>query len=929
MFLLAWAALNSLLSLPSGQAGSPPVLTLQNRFVKIGVGANGTVLEFSSRAPAHNWATGAPLAVAHKGVQAIACTAAARHGDALELGFGDSGIHAEIRLSAKSDYLKVDVVSAAGDGLDRLDFVDIPMTFKGISGEPFAACALALNLKTNVEELPKPASRLRAICTKRFGFVGASMAIVAAPPASLRIAMQAAVKDAPGLPHSPIGGPWVLGSKISKGSYLFNFGDMTEQKADRWIALAKRLGVTQIDFHGGTSFRFGDCFPNPKTYPNGRASFKAVIDKLHAAGIKAGLHTYAFFIDKKCPWVTPVPDKKLAKDTTFTLAHDLSASDTFVPVLETTEKMNTTTGFFVWNSITLQVDDELITYSGVQKAGQFAFTGCTRGALGTHAAAHSAGAHVGHLKECFGLFVPDPETTLFAQVAQNTADMFNQCGFDMIYLDALDGEGILGGSENAWHYGSQFVFDIFSRVKKAPLMEMSTFHHHLWYVRSRMGAWDHPTRSHKEFIDIHCEANLENERMYLPGELGWWSVRAFTGAQGEPTYIDDMEYLMCKCIGTGNGMALMGIDPDTIEKPSALPRVADLVRRYEEIRLSGKVPEATRKQLAQPGAEFTLTGDLKSGWKFVPVTFNRHKVEDAAGDAKPWSATNLYAAQSPSVRIEALLSADSKPETRQTLADPAAGELKLARQADGVVASLTASVATPDGALGATLVARNNHTPQRGAWAEFRKEFATPQDIRSKQALGLWVNGDSSGALLNVQLLCPSNIVAGIGEHYITLDFTGWRFIELIEPEGNRWAQYSWPYGDPYSIYRETTDYSHISSVGIWVNNLAPEQEVHIGIGPILALPIAEPSLKNPSLSVGANTVTFPGEIPSGGYLEWPGSGTAHIYGRQGELIADVQPVGSITMAPGSNTIMMKSEGMSAGPRSRAKVSLRMGQTSK
>lgn len=929
MFFLAFAALNSLLALPSGQVTSPPVLTVQNRYVKLAIGTNGHVLEFSSRSPAYNWANSAPVAVAHKGSEAIACSSATRHGDTLELGFGSSGIHAQIRLSAKSDYLKVDVASAVGDGLDSLDFVDIPLKLKGTPGEPFTACALALNLNTNVEELPKPASRLRAICTKRFGFVGASMAIVAAPRANLRAAMQAAVKDAPGLPHSPIGGPWALGSKISKGSYLFNFGDMSEQKADRWIALAKRLGVTQIDFHGGTSFRFGDCFPNPKTYPNGRGSFKSVIDKLHAAGIKAGLHTYAFFIDKKCPWVTPVPDKRLAKDTTFTLAHDLSVSDPVVPVLETTERMNTTTGFFVWNSITLQVDDELITYSGVQKSGQFAFTGCTRGALGTRAATHAAGAHVAHLKECFGLFVPDPDTTLLAQVAQSTADMFNECGFDMIYLDALDGEGILGGSENAWHYGSQFVFDIFARVKKAPLMEMSTFHHHLWYVRSRMGAWDHPTRSHKEFIDIHCESNLENERMYLPGELGWWSVRAFTGAQGEPTYLDDMEYLMCKCIGSGNGMALMGIDPDTIEKPSALPRVADLVRKYEEIRLSGKVPEETRKKLAQPGAEFTLIGDLKSGWRFIPVTFSRHKVEDAAGEAKPWIATNPYAAQSPSVRIEALLSADPKSETRQILADPASGEMKLACQANGVVASLATGGATPDGAPGAALIARNNHTPQRGAWAEFRKEFATTLDIRSKQAIGVWVNGDSSGALLNVQLLCPNNIVAGIGEHYILVNFTGWRFIQLIEPEGNRWAQYSWPYGDPYSIYRETTDYSHISSVGIWVNNRAPEQEVHIGIGPIMALPIAEPLLKNATLTVGASTVTFPGDIPSGGYLEWGGSGAAHIYGRQGELIADVQPVGSISLVGGSNTILMKSEGSSAGPRSRAKVSLRMGQTAK
>jgi len=32
---------------------------------------------------------------------------------------------------------------------------------------------------------------------------------------------------------------------------------------------------------------------------------KAVIDKIHAAGMLAGLHTYAFFVAKDSPWVAP------------------------------------------------------------------------------------------------------------------------------------------------------------------------------------------------------------------------------------------------------------------------------------------------------------------------------------------------------------------------------------------------------------------------------------------------------------------------------------------------------------------------------------------------------------------------------------------------------------------------------------------------
>ena len=94
--------------------------------------------------------------------------------------------------------------------------------------------------------------------------------------------------------------------------------------------------MTQIDFHGGSSFRFGDFQPNPTRYPRGRDKSRAVIDELHAAGISAGLHTYAFFIAKDCPWVTPVPDPRLASDATFTLADPLAAEADVLAVSEST-----------------------------------------------------------------------------------------------------------------------------------------------------------------------------------------------------------------------------------------------------------------------------------------------------------------------------------------------------------------------------------------------------------------------------------------------------------------------------------------------------------------------------------------------------------------------------------------------------------------
>ena len=224
--------------------------------------------------------------------------------------------------------------------------------------------------------------------------------------------------------------------------------------------------------------------------------------------------------------------------------------------------------------------DELITYTGVRTEAPWGFTGCERGAHGTKASAHGGGAEVGHLKECFGLFVPDPETTLFGEVAGKAAETANTCGFDMTYMDALDGEDILGGGEWGWHYGSKYVFEFYDRVDHPVLFEASTFHHHIWWVRSRYGAWDYPFRSDKRFIDTHVESNRGAARMFLPANLGWWSIKTWNGVNFEPSFRDNIEYLCCKALGSDTGLSIMGINPETMKR-AVFKRLGGIISTYE------------------------------------------------------------------------------------------------------------------------------------------------------------------------------------------------------------------------------------------------------------------------------------------------------------------------------------------------------------
>lgn len=819
----------------------------------------------------------------------------------LMINFDGPQFSAIMAIQAKKHYLIFEVMSinrnSVGNPISDFDlkefvFANINLALKGKADEPFSACALALNLKTNVVEIPQAMSKLQAICYPRFGFAGAKVAIIGCPQDKLRSVMKEVVSDSTELPKSPIGGPWALDAEINKGSYMFNFGGMSEANVNEWIDLAKKLGINQIDFHGGNSFRFGDCRPNPETYPNGLASFKAVIDKLHSANILAGLHTYAFFIDKSCPWVTPVPDSRLAKDATFTLAESLTAEDKNIPVVESTQNMSTITGFFVRNSVTIQIDNELVIYKGLSKEKPYAFTDCQRGAYGTKADAHKAGAKVHHLKECFGLFVPDPDTTLFEEVAEKTANMYNECGFDMMYLDALDGEDVLGGAENGWHYGSKYVFELWKRIRKPAIMEMSTFHHHLWFVRARMGAWDHPTRSHKKFIDIHCEANESVKRMFLPGHLGWWAVKTWSGPQGEPTFADDIEYLCCKCIGNDVGFSIMGIDPSTISKVPIYERLANIMRQYEELRRSNYFSDEVKAKLKVPGDEFTLLKDVDGSWKFKSVQYTKHKVEGINGWSNVWSINNKFSRQPLKLRIETLMSASSYDSSDNILitdfANPASFSERL--NAQGIISNLESL--TDDQTIGVYSATNNNSTPI-GSYAKIGRNFSN-LNIGGHQAIGVWVYGDGQGEVLNFQLKSPEHISGGIGDHYVIIDFVGWRYFELIEPEGERYAQYSWPYGGIYSIYRESVNYNNIESLNLWFNNIPAGKTVKCQIKPIKALPLVTCKIINPAITIGDDTIVFPVEIESGSYLEFNSISDCKLYGQKGELIKEIIPQGNV-----------------------------------
>jgi len=918
------------------------MIELRNQYVNYIIGADGVSLHFIDRRSGEDYCRHDPdraLARIRMGEKTWEASAASYASGKLTVRFGDSGVSALVGVRTYINYFVLEVLSISNEDVDELTFIDLHLAPGDQSDKAFSGCTVALNVQTDVPELPGPSTRLQATCYRRFGVVGAAAALIGCPQDELRGVLKEVVSAAPELPHSAIGGPWALDAPTNWDSYIINYGGLSEDTVDHWIGLARDLGFTQIDFHGGNSFRFGDCKPNPETYPKGLASLRAVIEKLHQAGIQAGLHTYAFFIDKNSRWVTPVPDPRLGKDASFTLAAELTADATTVPVVEATTAMSTITGFFVSNSVTLQIDEELIVYSDIRKEPPYAFTRCQRGAYGTTAAAHKAGAKVHHLRECFGLFLPDLDSTLFTEVAAKTAEMFNTCGFDMIYLDALVSIdlstqwGVIEAQESAWYYESKFTFELCKRLQRPALMEMSAFHHHLWFVRSRMGAWDHPTKSHKKFIDLHCAANRSNQRTFLPGNLGWWAFQTWAPVfyatpwarveppQTEPTFPDDIEYLCCKAIGTDAGLSITNYNPDL----PAHRRLAEIVKQYEKLRHARYFPESVKARLRVPGDEFTLVTGPQGQWQFRPVQYAYHKVEGINGWSNNWQVHNPFGQQPLRLRIEALSAAGPyDAEGNVVLADYAdPNEFPDRAANEGVALDLEPSTdRVKVGASSGRLTASSTRGERQATWAKAGKLFSPLLNLAEHPAMGVWVYGDGKGEVINFQLNSPEHIAQGIGEHYVIVDFEGWRYFELIEVDARRYGDYSWPYGAMYRIYREPINYGAVESLTLWINNLPANEPVCCYLSPIKAMPLVNTKLVNPAITVGGKTIVFPTEIESGSYLEFHSMSDCKLYGPEGELVGEITPSAEAPVLTEGNNVVEFTCETPAGVSARANVTV-------
>lgn len=898
-------------------------LILQTRTMRLALDRSGRVVELTDRISGRDVrapGVAEPFVTVRVAGAVETPKTVTRSGDRLVFGFGRAGLSVDLRIGARPAYFVVALDRVAGDGVQDVEFCRVRVglaphfsDMAGIASDGKLACALrVVSPLAGFRAAFGPTPTLTATWTPNTGLSGvnpggAAAALALCPAERLRGTLKEVMLREHVL-TSPTGGPFALDAPENRGSYVFAFG-LSEKNADEWIRLAKQAGLAELHLIGWEK-SLGHYDPNSQYFPHGVDGLKEVVRKIHAAGLKAGMHTLTGLIGPNDPFITPTPDARLWADASFTLAAPLDAAGAALTTTEAPANLDVIWAYGSRGNV-LRIDDELIQYGAYSGTAPFGFSKLIRGAFGTRAAPHAAGAPVHHLGVYAGCFLPNEKTALIDDIAEHIASVFNTCGFDMIYMDGA--EGTPGGWWGVYHMRAA----IFERLKRRVLVEASEWGYHSWPFHSRIGAWDYPNWGLKEFVDIHCRSNEEvRATSFMPAELGWWSI--FGPSEDRYAQLpDEVEYLFCKALAFDMPLSFQGIGlgtPENLRQPEYL----EMLGRYERLRLGRRVPAHILARLRTPGQDFHLVGS-----RFVPTDYLTHKVTGSDDGSDAWSVKNRYAAQPLRLRIQALYSA-APVASPAGIALPTGDKGTSAPETSaGTTASLTpADERSPDGEACLTFAARG--PGGRGAWARAMTAFEPPLNLSTCGALGVWVKGDGQGAVLNLQLTNPIQYWPTFDEHYVKLDFVGWRYVELHlrERDAAAYGAYVWPYGDTYSVYRNPLIRSAVNGLNLYLNNLPPGGSTACVIGRVRALPTVAAKLVNPSVTVGGRTLTFPVTLESGQALEYDSPGDCRLYDERGKLLGRVQVQGEApTLAAGENAVRFGCAG-TPGLRSRANVTL-------
>ena len=669
--LLAFAAI---------QASAAPLVTWQTDSTEFALDASGALSAITRRADGRNYlATNQSAPLLSVKVDRIFHTpdSAAWDGSAkqLTLRYTKAGVTASIKAEAKASHLTLELVAVAPEGrADLALWGPYPTTIRQTVGEvvgvsrdgEFALGLQALNPKTLggfPENDEGSADRPYAARQTAWGSVLQAYSMDRSKPRSIAVWNKRApnmpvpaipgetvvgsmialfgcaenhaletigtIEVAEGLPHPLIDGVWAKVSPQRGRSYLI--ADFSEADIDEMLGYVKRADLMSL-YHGNPFKSWGHYEPSPKFFPGGVAGMKTCATKAKAQGIRLGAHTLSNFINTHDPYITPVPDPRLAKTGTSALTEDIDASTTTISVASPEYFTNR-----LGNELkTVVIGQELVRYRSVSTEAPWKLFDCQRGSYGTTAAAHPKGAEAGKLMDhSYKVFFPNLE--LQREIARNLARRFNETGLS--HMDFDGHEGCLAPGEGT--YGNElFAKEFYDHLDHTVINGTSPpLSHFYWHINSYCN-WGEPW--YGGFRDSMQEYRINNqafcERNFIPKMLGWYLLTP-------TTCLSDMEWMLARAAGFDAGFAL-ATSPNALRKNPESGKILDAIREWEKARRGGVFTTAQREVLRNPKREFHLERVADGGWDLFPfrdsAEFTHEQVTRQPGEptSAQWEVVN-------------------------------------------------------------------------------------------------------------------------------------------------------------------------------------------------------------------------------------------------------------------------------------------------
>ncbi|NUQ00606.1 MAG: hypothetical protein HUU35_12205, partial [Armatimonadetes bacterium] len=763
-----------LMELPPMEAGAPEVC-LENSTLRLTFGSNGRLKELLGKATGENYAAeGAPLpllAVTRQG-QNIPLYSLSQQGELLTARFLDPAVQVQLKVISRPRHFRFEVVSVSPDDIADL-VLELPVrrlerwggAFQGNYDERFGMCLFGATVNVTNRPVGRgTAQSLRCLATARHGLVGAAMILTAAPRAEFEAAIMEAERDN-GLPCPILEGEWTRVSRAARKSYLFA-APVTGAEVDQLIEYARLGGFGTIMFLKDSWLaNHGHFQINEQAFPGGLPALKQAVDKIHAAGLDAAVHVFGPSISPNDPYVTPVPDKRLAKVALGPLAEAVDAKAGTITLAAPPAVPLDTARSRAFPGNYLRLGDELIRYTNIEPGSPYRFVGCQRGALGTTAAAHSAGAPVDTMLNMWGFFLVDPDSTLADELTSGFGKVFNAAGFDFAYFDASD--GILENYLDRWYYLNKLHLGYWRAIGRDVMYQTSngTGSDLTWHMVPRSASAD----GHgdiKGYLDERWPGILNMGNNLTKADIGWY----YWFRDVRP---DQIEYVCAKAAALDGSISLE-TSIEALHRLAQSRQLMEMIGRWERARAAKAFDQPTRTKLLEMQKDFKLF-DL-GGWKLYRAAYEEPRAVDVLdGQVNTWSITHdgpparLGLELVRGKRLVATADYQSAGTTIETFGEAAAyqaggrndfpkfvqGGGKQDSPTGPVRAGVTQSFEVVRGGAKVgpnVLVYRADNRGDAGGWGGIGRRFEQPLDLSGTQALGFWLHGDGNGEALRVQL---------------------------------------------------------------------------------------------------------------------------------------------------------------------------------